>query len=339
MVATLDLPWTVYTGPGQYDWSELDNYLRIAANMAITDADGNVIPFKPVVIIFSEYLQTDSNPSDGQKDFVSYIPDFVKDELPADQLLFTLPNCDVQDMVPYHDPVFQQYDREFIQAAMAHLAQSPHRHVVQAYLLSGGVSHEATPAKNLGECRYGTYYRERYLDGYIDFIKQSIVWTDAALRVGSGGPQLPALLQPAAAWPTERYMYFRSAHPLNIGFKMNSLVPSNANGINARPGAIGLYDALAMTELTWPMGFEPGYPIRSPSSERCSAQYCYTDARYQGVYWSLLTALGYKADQLNLQKEFSSGAISFPIDLILTGCSSYWNRVLAKLPNSRRWLG
>lgn len=293
----------LHLGPNQYDWRKLDDYLRIAVSQQIRDSQGNQVPFKPVAIAFSEYLQTDSNPHDGKKDFISYIPDFIQAELPADQLTINLLNCDVQDMVPYHNPIFQARYKEFIEAALDHIRQSPHGYVVQAYVMSGGLSHETTPTKNLSDCQYGTYYRERYTSGYIQFIKDSLVWTNQALRQ-SGRLDVPAFLQSAAGRPEERLEYFRTAHPFQIGFKMNSLAPSNANGINARPFAVGLYDALAMTELTWPKGFEPVFPVTGPTSERCASKYCYSNAKYQGLYWNYLTSLGYKADLVDFQKEY-----------------------------------
>lgn len=292
----------LHIGPDQYNWSALDAYLQVASTMSTKDFEGNYLPFKPVIVTFSEYLQVDANPHDGQKDMIAYIPEFVKQKIPQDQLEFKIANCDVQDMVPYHHEIFQQYYREFIEAAIDHLKKSPYSYVVQGYLLSGGVSHETTPVKSLDNCDYRGFYKSRYNEGYRNFIKESIKWTAQALQKG-GSNHLTGFLQSAAAPPSDRYQYFEVAYPLNIGFKMNSVAPSNANGISARPQSIGLYDALAMTELTWPKGFEPVYPIRSPSGERCSARYCFSDARYQGVYWDLLTMLGYKADQIDMQKE------------------------------------
>ena len=294
---------TLNSAPGVYDWTSIDQYLQKASTMRVKDAQGKILPFKPVIITFTEYLQADSNPHDGEKDLISYLPDYVKAALPQSELVSNLPGCDVQDMVPYHNSVFQQYYRQFITDALAHLRQSPHAYVVQAYLMSGGLSHETTPSKNLADCRYGQTYRDQHQEAWRQFIIGSIAWTDQVLKNGGSQHEIPAFLQAAASWPDERYLFFRTAYPLGIGFKMNSMAPSNANGISARPVAIGLYDALVMTELTWPKGLEPVYPFRSPSSERCSERYCYSDARYQGTYWMDLTALNYQPDMFDRMKE------------------------------------
>ncbi|MBP9781322.1 hypothetical protein KBC89_01570 [Candidatus Woesebacteria bacterium] len=289
--------------PGVYDWTGIDQYLQKASTMRVKDAQGNFLPFKPVIITFSEYLQNGGDPHDGVKDLTSYLPSYVKAALPQSELVSNLPGCDVQDMVPYHNQIFQQYYKQFMTDALAHLRQSPYNYVVQAYLMSGGVSSETTPSKNLGDCAYGQTYRDQHQDAWRQFINDSILWTDQVLRHGTSKQDVPAFLQAAAAWPNERYMFFRTAYPLGIGFKMNSMGPSNGNGINARPSAIGLYDSLVMTELTWPKGLEPVYPFRTPIAENCSSRYCDQNARYQGTYWMDLTALNYQPDMFDRMKE------------------------------------
>lgn len=327
-------PWNeIQTGPQSYDWSKVDLYLKQATGMRIRDAQGNIVPFKPVVIAFSEYLQSGSNPHDDQKDLVSYVPDFVKSDLPKDQLVIEMPNCDTQDMVPYHDPSFQRAYRQFIEAALNHIKNSPYNYVVQAYVMSGGLSHELTPAKNLADCAYGTYYRDHYLSQYKQFVHDSLNWTATALNSSSQQRLLPALIQPAAAWPNERFEYFQTAYPLGIGYKSNSLAPSNANGINARPQKFGLYDAQAMTELNWPKGFEPVYPFQSPSVERCSSQYCDSQARYQGLYWNYLTALGYQADLVDFQKEYFLWQREMTERFDLSWWSNFLERSIGKAAN------
>ena len=291
------------SAPGVYDWTVVDQYLQQASTMRVKDARGNILPFKPVIIAFSEYLQNGSNPHDGVKDLTSYLPGYVKAALPQGELISHLSGCDVQDMVPYHNPIFQRYYEQFITDALAHLKQSPYNYVVQAYLMSGGVSHETTPSKNLGDCDYGQSYRDEHQEAWRQFINESLLWTDQVLRNGTPQQVLPAFLQAAAAWPEERYQFFRTAYPLGIGFKMNSMGPSNGNGINARPSAIGLYDALVMTELTWPKGLEPAYPFKTPTAENCSSRFCDQNARYQGTYWMDLTALNYQPDLFDRMKE------------------------------------
>ncbi|HNS65717.1 MAG TPA: hypothetical protein PKJ26_04440, partial [Candidatus Woesebacteria bacterium] len=84
------------SAPGVYDWSSVDNYLQKAASMRVQDAQGNILPFKPVIITFSEYLQSDGNPHDGKKDLISYLPDYVRQALPQSELVSNLSGCDVQ---------------------------------------------------------------------------------------------------------------------------------------------------------------------------------------------------------------------------------------------------
>lgn len=325
------------TGPSTYDWSSLDQYLQLAASMRVKDAQGNILPFKPVIVTFAEFLETQTGSAhDGRKDFTSYIPEFVKTSLPADQLTISLPNCDVQDMVPYHNSVFQTAYRQFIEAALAHLRQSPHGYVVQGYLMSGGLSSETHPHKNYADCAYGTYYNDRYRSAYVEFVNSSLTWTSEALRHGTTQPDTTAFLQMAAAYPNERYQYFRTAYPLGIGFKANGMSPSNNNAVNARPRQIGLYDAVTMTELNWPKGFEPANVIRTPSDYRCASRYCDSDARYQATFWMNLATLSFHADMFDMQRENLLWRREFAERFNLTWFYGFLENSLGKAANQSR---
>ena len=64
-------PWSwINTGPNQYDWSLLDNYLNAAANMTVTLLDGTVIS-KPIILEFLE------NESDVYSPQIPHDPDYA----------------------------------------------------------------------------------------------------------------------------------------------------------------------------------------------------------------------------------------------------------------------
>jgi len=329
-----------HLGPNQYDWSQLDAYLASAAQMPLRLADGTTLDYKPVIIVASDFLQTGSNPHDGQKDFVSYAPEFVRQSIGSANFELSLAGCDTQDQPPYHLQSFQNYYRQWIMAFGEHIRQSPHAYVIQAVLLGGGLSDEAHPTKSLGDCQYRNLYSSQHQAGYDQFYLSLQDWMKQALTPAGGSrPIKPILAQLAAASPTERVMYARAAWGKGIGVKMNSLAPSNANSIKTTlyenaGGRGALHDYPAMTNiLSQPRAFEPVYFGSGPTDERCSSQYCFSDARYQYTYWNYLNALSLNSDFVDFQKEFFNRMQQMKTQFSMDWLSGLLEQSFGKAPN------
>ncbi len=299
----------IQTGPNQFNWGKVDRMLQDAGQMEIKDTAGNILKYKPVILVFGTFLQSDGNPHDNSKDMIDYTPDFIKNEVGAQHFTTTLPGCDTQDISPWHIGVWKTYYRNFIFEAARHLKGSPNLYVVQAIGMSGGVSDETTATKNLADCSYKTVYMNEHGEEYNQFMIEQLRWYhDAFKKDGSDEHIRPIYLQAAAAGGNLRVRYEDEARKLGVGLKMNSLAPGNENSYNtktayAAAGKGALYDFIDMLNFSIPIAFEPQYPHTTPNNDFCDAVYCNpANAAYQFTYWNFLTALTHKADFADFQK-------------------------------------
>ncbi|MCA9391742.1 hypothetical protein KC614_00870 [candidate division WWE3 bacterium] len=321
------------SGVGQYNWTRVDTALQQASSMAIQDASGNTVNYKPVTLSVAFYL-------DEGGTFKDYTPQFIKGNVvDPTQLKITAVGCADQEIPAYGDSYWQQQFQAFITAFAEHIKQSSYKDIVQAVYLSTGLSDESTPTVNQSGCAYKTTFvnDSTRMSAYNNYVLESLQWYKNAYQEGSG-LAFPLFLQAAAASSNLRSRYSARAQQLGIGIKLNGLAPASENSFNTKVnydagGKGGFYDFVAMTPLTLPHGFEPYYWQTGPDNNHCSSTYCYSDARYQVAFWDYINSLELNGDVLSFQGEFFARKYRLIHDMGLTWFDELLEDSIGKTPN------
>ncbi len=151
-------------GPGQYDWTRIDEALDRACSQTVYLPDGTEAP-KPILLTVAIYsLRCGQN---------EYFCDHSPDYLPHPVIEDANGNCPPAHIPAYTDPVWQEAYFNFLRALGDRYDGHP---CLGALLLASGIDDETSPTRAWNVGGQNCDYRSSFADwpGYLDFVKESL---------------------------------------------------------------------------------------------------------------------------------------------------------------------
>jgi len=278
----------IHTGPGRFNWEPIEKYLRGAANMTVTLADGRVVP-KPMILTVAIYSQRGEKASA----FADHTPEWLKDGMGGSYLIGP-PGCEKQPAPRYDDPRYQTAFKEMVMAlGNEYQRNSLWQKHITAIAIAAGYDEEtaATRLVEIKGCKYWEDLYRKYVSRaeYARFVLQVMDWYREAF------PNLPLYIQAGNAEWEHREMFVKYALSKRppIGYKANVLAPDlgAAFGWRSTQKGRGFIQIAERYQHQMPLAFEPK---ADPSQV--------TDPR-QHAYWMTLMALAHEADFIDYQSK------------------------------------
>ncbi|HEY65990.1 MAG TPA: DNRLRE domain-containing protein, partial [Caldilineae bacterium] len=290
----IEFTWEdINPAPGRFDWSQFDEYLRVARSQQVTLRDGTIAP-KPVMFT----LMLAGSGEDGR--FQDFTPAWVYEAIEGRPKLNGRPvgyliqpeGCQPAAVPLYDDPTWQSALAAAIAAFGARYDDDPQ---VAGIWIGAGLDDETQPAKPVNSCDYPAELAQQLsCEAYMGFLDRLMTWYADAF------PHKPLWIQAAPgacvdrSGPWSRRQIMTKAAALGIGYKANALQPDMVT-------AVGYLNSAGWQKMDTadryagkiPIAFEPAFS--GPVGEDDPVEY---------VYWMVHNGLAHHATFIALQSQW-----------------------------------